>query len=284
MTTPRPWQPLGAVPPGELLEARQQSHHALQLVSSVGRSLLPAATDDGHTSVEWTDRGLLSGPDVSAATAPLRAALQLDPLALCVLVDGVPFARLPLAGRAVDEARAWLGERLRDAGGDADRMRFAVPYRLPAHPVADGARFAPPVDGSDAEIARFFANADGLLRELRASWPGASPVRIWPHHFDAGVVLPLLEPGGEEARSIGAGFSPGDETIPEPYFYVTPWPPPRGRALPDLPAGGRWQETGWTGAALTATELLDGEGQAQEGRARAFLRETVRILRSAGKA
>ena len=50
---------------------------------------------------------------------------------------------------------------------------------------------------------------------------GAPVVRCWPHHFDMATLFNL----GED-RSIGVGFSPGDESYDEPYFYCTPWPPP----------------------------------------------------------
>ena len=284
MTAPAPWQPLGGVPPPELTEGRLQMHHALQPVSAVGRSLLPAARDDGHTSLEWlASRGCLAGPPVPAAPGPLRAGLQPDPFVLLVLVEGAPFARLPLAGKTVEEASSWLAGRLGDAGADAGRIDFAVPYSLPEHPVGDGARFAPPETGALVELGRLFADADLLLREAAASWPGATPVRIWPHHLDAGVVLPIGEGSGEGARSIGAGLSPGDETIPEPYLYVTPWPPPPPESLPALPSGGRWQREGWVGAALTASELVGGGGPGQEERARAFLAGTIGALRASAR-
>jgi hypothetical protein len=87
---------------------------------------------------------------------------------------------------------------------------------------------------------------------------------------------------GDEAPSLGLGLSPGDEGIPEPYFYVTPWPPPGpGEPLPDLPAPGRWHREGWTGAVLTGTEVVAaGDGGAQAARASAFLAEAVSALRA----
>jgi hypothetical protein len=102
---------------------------------------------------------------------------------------------------------------------------------------------------------------------------------MWPHHFDVGVVLPLAKGEGGDALSIGAGLSPGDEGIHEPYFCVTPWPPPPAESLPDLPAGGRWHREGWIGAALLGSEgVVAGDGEAQAARARAFLARTVEAL------
>lgn len=135
--------------------------------------------------------------------------------------------------------------------------------------------------GSSARLARWFADGDAQLRPLAASWPGAAPVRVWPHHFDIGSVLPLGDGHGEDAPSIGAGLSPGDDGIPEPYLYVTPWPAPPADALPSLPAGGRWHREGWTGAVLTGGEIVAaGEGTAQAEAARAFLAGMVEALRA----
>lgn len=51
-------------------------------------------------------------------------------------------------------------------------------------------------------------------------------------------------------------FSPGDGSYDQPYFYVTPWPYPSTDALPLLPAGVHWHTEGWTGAVLTAEQVI----------------------------
>lgn len=81
---------------------------------------------------------------------------------------------------------------------------------------------------------------------------------------------------GEEAdagRTIGAGLSPGDGSYDEPYFYVTPWPYPKGKAFPALPAG-HWHTEFWTGAVLTGSELAAAGGYPKDV-VRAFLAAAV---------
>lgn len=61
-----------------------------------------------------------------------------------------------------------------------------------------------------------------VLEQLRAEAPaGSAPsrVQLWPEHFDLAVEL------GDEAagRRAAFGVSPGDETIAEPYLYVSAW-------------------------------------------------------------
>jgi hypothetical protein len=276
------WERLGKVAPTQLAPARLLLHHAAQLVAAVGRSLVPARPDDGHTSLEWRaePRGL-AGEEVPGAR-PWRAVLNLEETWVEVLVGTTVVDRLPLQGHSRREAFEWLDERAGGLGAPAGRLSLEAPYALPAHPFGAGVAFEAPADGSLAEVARWFASADAVLREVARSWPGSAPVRVWPHHFDVGSVLPLGGGQGEDAPTIGIGLSPGDEAIAEPYFYVTPWPvPAAGESLPSLPAGGRWHREGWTGALLTGSEVVAaGAGPAQAAAASAFLAGAVSVLRA----
>jgi hypothetical protein len=110
---------------------------------------------------------------------------------------------------------------------------------------------------------------------------GASPVRVWPHHFDIAVLIELgaeddrpVDP--EEARSVGVGMTPGDDSYPDPYWYVTPWPYPAATGLPKLPPPGAWHTDGWVGAVLGAADLVGaGDERAQATRAASFARAAI---------
>jgi hypothetical protein len=270
---------VGAVPPTRLLEARLVLHHAAQLVAAVGRSLVPPRPDDGHTSLVWqSQRRRFAGQQVPGAR-PFAAVLQPDDLLLAVVADGKEVGRLSLAGRTRSEAFAWLVAQVRALGAPAEKLSLDSPYTIPPHAVATGAPFAVPADGSLAELRRWFASADPLLGGVVDGWAGAAPVRIWPHHFDIGSVLPLGPAGADGPPTLGIGLSPGDDAIAEPYFYVTPWPVPE--PLPALPAGGQWHREGWTGAVLTGSDVVaTGDAVAQLEAARAFLAGTVEVLRA----
>ena len=275
------WERLGEASPRQLAPARLLSHHAAQLVAAPGRSLAPPRPDDGHTSLEWTSPRSLAGQEVPGPR-PWRAALRFDGPSLAVLSEGTEVGRFALQGRTRQAAFEWLVERARDLGVPVERLALAPPYALAVHPYAEGAAFEAPGDGSLAEVARWFANANRLLRGLADTWPGAAAVRVWPHHFDIGTVLPLAGGQGEQSPSIGVGLSPGDDAVAEPYFYVTPWPPPKpAEPLPELRAGGRWYREGWTGAVLEAGVVVaSGAAAAQAEAASAFLTDAVEVLRA----
>ena len=266
---------LGAVLPGELTQARLGLHWAAQLVSAAGTSLLPAEEDFSHTNLGWDPMlGVLAGRNVGAK--PVRAALVFDGLELVVIEGERERASLRLPGRTLSQALAWLGSEI--AGDDA---ALGLPvHDMPAYPVGEGAVFSDDGAAARTELAGWFAEAFASIGELAAREDTAAPVRCWPHHFDVASLITLdAKAGAEESRSIGVGFSPGDGSYDQPYFYVTPWPYPEAKALPPLVAGAHWHTDGWTGAVLTAERVISVPAQEQQHTIRQALDRSVAVCR-----
>lgn len=89
----------------------------------------------------------------------------------------------------------------------------------------------PPVGDPDAPlrldadslraVADCFDLAWRALDEVTAHLPPASrpaAVQLWPEHFDAATHV-----GVASGERVNLGFSPGDDSYPEPYAYVGPW-------------------------------------------------------------
>jgi hypothetical protein len=213
--------------------------------------LAPEA-DYSHTNLNWDSKlGVLAGRHVGRAS--LRAALVFESLELAVLEGSLERASHALAGSTMQRALAWLSERVAD-----EPNRLSIPtHDMPDHPIADGAPFGDTAAEARTELGGWFANASAAVRAVVAENRSASMVRCWPHHFDVASLITLDEEHcAQESRSIGVGFSPGDGSYDQPYFYVTPWPYPSTDALPLLPAGVHWHTEGWTGAVLTAEQVI----------------------------
>lgn len=256
------WQKLGAVSLDELRAARLVTHWAAQIPGGVGSSRVPARDDFSHTNVGWSGEhdALLSQPmgDVYAGFAP--ATLEL------LVVDRSATERFALAGKTIADGLAWMQTQLDERLGDS--VVLSLPdHSMPAHPIGDGAAFEAPNEAC-AEVARWFANIDELVRPIEAAEAErASPTRVWPHHFDIATLITIEA----NTRTVGVGMSPGDGTFADPYLYVSTWPYPTGD-LPNLPAG-HWHTEGWTGAVLGAEELI---GSADQGAvAKAFFEEAT---------
>ena len=222
MSATDPWALLGGSDAGDLAEARAQAHYAAQWPARAARGYAEPRANDSHTSLVWGEaRQALTGQPLKGGE---RLALRLNPLTLEWLgTEGEEACVLNGVKEAAVEA--WLRGKLELAGYDPAALAEPLPYALPDHGVTRGEAYQMNAAASTALAAWFSCAAEvlawlaGVHVDIR---PGPSPVRCWPHHFDIASLILLDEGGGEDARSIGVGFSPGDETFNEPYYYVTP--------------------------------------------------------------
>ena len=252
------WRPIRGVDFARLREARLQAHHAVQWLARAARAFVPPQPDDSHTNLGWDDTR--DGFAAHRLTGDLRLGLRMAPLTL-VLTATDAQQSFALDGRTDADVRRWLGEKLGAHGFHARSLDAKPPYEIPDHPVARGAPYdVTGLADALAELAGWFANAnvslDGIRGQMSARGLTPSPVRTWPHHFDM-ATLTLLEVGNtDHARSVNAGFSPGDEHYEEPYFFVSPYPYPDAAKLPPLPALGHWHVRGFTAAIAPASRIL----------------------------
>jgi len=116
-------------------------------------------------------------------------------------------------------------------------------------------------------------HVERIFQRHRSGLPGeVGPVQLWPHGFDMsfewfGTRLVEHLEGGQVQRSpaqLNLGFSPGETSHPEPYFYSNPWPFEADRLLGQpLPPGARWFTGSWQGS-LLPYRALAGDPQAEE--------------------
>jgi hypothetical protein len=129
----------------------------------------------------------------------------------------------------------------------------------------------------DPDAAHSFFNLlvqlDRIFQLQRARLDGErGPVQLWPHGFDLafewfGTRQIVISEHGESQSSqsqLNLGFSPGDASHPEPYFYSNPWPFEADYLLDKpLPEGARWFTGSWQGSILPYS-LLVGDDQAEQ--------------------
>jgi len=273
------WTKLGAVAPHDLVSAREELHWAVQIVAAAADALLPRAQDDSHTNLFWSrELGALIGRPLEDER---RLGLRFADLTL-LAIDGEKItASCSLAGKSLAEGLAWAQRAL-----GSEKALATRDYAMPEHPVDQGGVFGG-ADGSFAELGRYYASATALLGDLARQEEGATPIAVWPHHFDLGGILfpSAVEGEGEQqeqeqAPQIGFGMSPGDGSIPEPYFYITPWPVPDDADLPPLEGGGVWQTEGFTGALLHGSQLVGRGGSVDEQEASVALYLRVALAAS----
>lgn len=275
------WTSLGKVDPGGLTEARLQAHQAVQWLARTAYANLEATPGDSHANLGWN--GVYGALMTRTLPNDVVVGLRLRDLTLFVERDGAASMALSLEGADNFDAGRWLADELARCGLAPARYDAGLPYGDDLPDRVTGLEGAYSVVKSVAQmkvLSGWFSNADAALRTICEEnadlSPGPSEVRCWPHHFDIATLISLDDRDPERARSIGVGLSPGDGSIDEPYFYVSPWPAPDASVLPPLPGIGRWNTEGFVGAIATGTDIATA---ADQSAVMAFLRGAVSICR-----
>ena len=274
------WQPLGRVSPTELIEPRLQLHRAAQVVSGFGATYGEHADDFSHTSLEWLGVERMLAGQPTQSNPPLRLTLDLGGFALGVWVQETEVGRFTLDGHSLDDAYEWVEQTVHTVfGADVVKRLERPDVPTPLGPGLDGTPFAFAPPEAFVELSKWFGDAALVLQGVASKEPAASQVRCWPHHFDIAVLIPLdVDEHGETARSIGVGMTPGDDSYPEPYWYVLPWPRPNGTPSP-LPVGS-WRTEGWYGAVITARDVISRrDGDRQHSTVEEFVRHAIAASR-----
>jgi hypothetical protein len=266
------------IKPQDLTESRLQLHYAIQFIAATGAALAEPLPDYSHTSLDWSpDLALFWGAPIRATT-PFRVAL--NPVTLTsLLLDSQQeaIATFSLQQKTLVEGMSWHQGEITKLGADAGKIEFLAypPDDFPDHPLAHGATFHNREAAERQELTGYYVHTHRLLQELVDTTEDASPIHIWPHHFDMAVLISLSGKKGGEPMTIGVGMSPGDNSYSEPYWYVSPYPHPSLENLPSLAGHGFWHTEHWVGAVLTASKLAQDSAAAQEEQVGAFLQSAV---------
>jgi hypothetical protein len=252
--------PLQLHPVTALEGARDMAHKAVQLVTMAARANLDAKPDDSHSNLGWKDEaGAFVTQPLPGKDGETFVGLNISRLTLLIVRGGEVGPSLELSGVSEADAGIWIDEQLSTLGLQA-ASPVQLPYDLPASAAEIEVYSTDGLGDALNALSAWFSLADAKLTEFAASQadlsPGPSPVRCWPHHFDIATYVSLESGDFEEARGIGVGMSPGDESYPQPYFYINPWPHLNADDLPDLPPPGFWHTQGFVGAIATAEQIL----------------------------
>ena len=266
----------GSLSPDALVPARLAQHFAAQPLAAAAYALLPMTDDHSHATLEWdAERWRYLGRPLGSSG---RAFLDLSELRIGLLDEaGGEAVSIALAGKTLDDGFAAFASALRERGADvpADGLRLPE-WDLPESGLTAGEPFPEP-DEAFVELARWNHFASAALRAIAREELEGAPLLLWAHHFDTAALqsFPATE-AAPSGRFLGAGFSPGDGSYAEPYFYVSPWPAPAPDALPALTSGAHWHTEGFTSAVLTASAILGAAGDdAQRALVLGSLRESI---------
>jgi hypothetical protein len=190
----------------------------------------------------------------------LHLGLHLSKMALQVLNQNEELIdSVELNGRTWDETFDSMKRILQNSGIDILKINNELHFEIPFHPLADGASFDIRELKYFKENAIYRHNSEIILHEVITEYPNASPIRVWPHHFDTGTFIPLdSNESSGVSKSIGLGWAIPDTMVQEPYYYLSFWSAETDKILESLnplPAG-KWLMPKWNGAVLQHSDIL----------------------------
>ena len=263
------WNEVSPHPTSSLIQATEQYHHAIQYISMLGKSFLQEQADDSQTNLEWwPDRDCFAGRRIPAKPA-LRLILDTRQFSLVFFRDARhPAEFLSLQGLKKEEVQEWVEGIVKRKGLDVEKVSPSDHYQIPTYPLEQGEPYTKPSESAQHVLAAYRSNADLILSRIAGKFPKSGSVRIWPHHFDTGIYIPMVHNSQKEVtQALGVGMAIPDEHIADYYFYVTPYNNGKDYSDEELPAlegGGIWKKKAWVGAVLPLTQVADNPSAAQQ--------------------
>jgi len=225
-----------------------------KVIGKVRRALTPAHKHWFHVSLRVAANGLTT----TAIPAPPRTfemLLDLTAHKLIITTSRGEQWQLPLTGQSA---------------ADFCEDTLTALATLGIHPEIDLSLFEDTIPGiyDRAAVEQYWqaiSQVDAIFKQFQGELrQETSPVQLWPHHVDlamlwfSGRLVPGQDPANEEYadEQMNFGFTPGDESIPDPYFYITAYPSPDGLTDTQLSGDAYWLTEGFTGAILPYTSLV----------------------------
>ena len=207
----------------EINEILFQQYFGAQFIAMTGRHLIEQRDDDSNTSMGYNSwRQSLIG---EALPGNIRTALNLSDLSISFLhEDSVIQPVISLPGLDRNSVFSSLLQILNNMGVNTNNLKNELHYDLPEHKMLHGAAFTYDHPDLIQENIAYRHNAEYILNEVVSDFEDSEAIRIWPHHFDTGTLIPLAyNSKGELTQSAGLGWAIPDGMIDEPYYYLSIW-------------------------------------------------------------
>lgn len=233
-----------------------------KVIGKVRRAMTPRHKHWFHVSLRVSSSGLTTTA-IPAGARTYELLLDLTAHRLVITTSRGEQWQTPLRGQS---AAQFCNDTL------------AALAHLDIHPEIDKSLFADATPGvyDRAVVERYWqalSQIDAIFKQFKGELrQETSPVQLWPHHIDlamlwfSGRLVPGQDPANEEYadEQMNFGFSPGDEGIPNPYFYITAYPLPDGLTGTVLPANAKWHTQGFTGAVMMYDALVGADDPAEK--------------------
>jgi hypothetical protein len=238
-----------------MTDTRDALHAYSRVLGSWLKTCRPSRKHWWHASLRPSLMGLTTG--VMHAGIDFELELNLGESLFVARTSSGEELKIELDGQSAASIADAIQKFLRASGVDENCV--------PESAAADSREYV----GYSSEHAYLLSRAINAVAAALEIFRGeiheeTSPIQLWSHHFDLSMLwlpgekIPGQDPENEEYsdKQMNFGFTFGDDTIAEPYFYVTAYPLPDTLPKLQLPAGTQWQSEGFNAAILLYQDLV----------------------------
>ena len=253
------WMPLKPVLLKGLREVLTNQHLAAQLIASTGKHMIPEAKDNSNAAMEFSASRKMLISEKIPAEKPVRVGLNILDLTLYILSSRLEVLQVSdLSGHTTSEGFNFIKKHLANYGANVSSLELTMDYTLPTGPVDKEKYFRVEYPDIAEETVKYRANAKFLLKFFNRVFEKTSDIRVWPKNFCTSSLIY----SSDEKHAVEYGFSPQNELLDEPHFYVLlhagdgfKYP----EELPVLRGGGRWDKENdqWKGAYLRISDVWE---------------------------
>ncbi len=229
-----------------ILNTSDAIHSYARFIGAIRAKMTPEQKDYWHISLLASPQGFRTTPIPNEDGNTFEILLNLISHSANISSSAGNVRGIPLKGQSISAFSSELLSALENMNinPDIDLEKFQDDSELEYQ--ADIA----------SDIFRSYSAVDMIFKKFKGTLTQeTSPVQLWPHHMDIAFTW---YPGPENKRieQISFGYLTGDETIEEPYFYITAYPEIEDISGIKLANDAHWNSEGWQGVVLKYKDLI----------------------------
>lgn len=243
------WQKLNRLDTIELEKARIQIINAVQLVSAAPRCYIKSRNANKTDWLSWkTDTSAIESKEFGTKEK-VNISLDIEQFVLSIHGKKSHIEHLVLSGMTYPMAFGWMKIKLDSFHLDADLFTDSTDYAIERAVNPDEELHATNQNIFNS-LAVYYSNALVVFNQL------ADELNLAGESFVNPANINLIMGMNEKNSNISLGFSPGDQSFPEPYFFLQ-FSEINDDILHQLSKTiGIWNTKHWNGLVFLASDFL----------------------------
>lgn len=265
------WQKLNRLDTVELEKARIQIINAVQLVSAAPRCYIKSKKDNHRDWLTWDPEASAIESLEFGTKEKVIVSLDFEQFVLSIQGAKNHIEHLVLSGITYPMAFGWMKIKLDSFGLDGDVFTDNVAYSI-ERPIGPDEELHVSNQQVFSSLAIYYSNACNVLKLLAATLDINGDLFLLPANLN------LLLKVEKNNNGLSFGFSPGDKSYPEPYFFIK-FAETSDHILSQLSNTiGIWNTKDWNGFVFLASDFLTLEPEDEQNKVVDFFKNNLQIL------